>query len=128
MATWAHSDVLDNGIAYIKANATALHLISSYTTNDSYATVLSRSLGSVAMAAADFTIGSSGANRTLTSASGKTANATASSGVTPDLHFAFVNTASSKVLWITNETTDQPITNGNPLQFPALTYTVEQPT
>ena len=39
MAKWVHADVLDNGIAYIKANCNKMALVSSYSAGDSYATV-----------------------------------------------------------------------------------------
>lgn len=35
MAKWVHADVLDNGIAYIKANCNKMALVSSYTLGDS---------------------------------------------------------------------------------------------
>lgn len=39
MAKWAHADVLDNGINYIKTNCNKVAVISAYTAGDSYATV-----------------------------------------------------------------------------------------
>ena len=43
-------------------------------------------------------------------------------------HIAFLDTTNSKVLWVTNETSGQSITIGNPVSFPSLVYTVNQPT
>ena len=43
-------------------------------------------------------------------------------------HIAFLDTVNSKVLWVTNETSGQSITIGNPVSFPSLVYTVNQPT
>ena len=40
----------------------------------------------------------------------------------------FLDTVNSKVLWVTNETSGQSITIGNPVSFPSLVYTVNQPT
>ena len=48
--------------------------------------------------------------------------------IVDDLHFCFVDTTNSKVLWVTDETTDQTITSGNPVTFPSLVYTANQPT
>jgi hypothetical protein len=127
MAKWAHADVLDNGPAHIKANATKQLLISAYAFGDSYATVTANKLAEVTMASADYTLASAGNDRALTTASGKSANATASASGTPNLHIAFTD-GSSKVLWVTDETTDQAITSGNPVDFPQLTYTGKQPT
>ncbi len=125
MAKWVHADVLDGGLNGIKLSALKMILISTYAAGDSYATVQANKLAEVAVASADFTLGTSGSNRTLTSAT-KSANASAGSA-TPNLHIAFTNNV-DKVLWVTDETSDQPITNGNPVNFPALVYTSNQPT
>jgi hypothetical protein len=126
MAKWAHADALDNGPAYIKANCNKMALISAYAAGDSYATVNGNILADVAMAAGDFTLGTSGSDRTLTTAAGKQdASANASGGT--DNHIAFVDTVNSKVLWVTDETTNQGITSGNPVTFPSLVYTAKQP-
>lgn len=127
MAKFVHSDVLDNGLNGIKNNAIRMLLISAYTAGDSYATVTGNKLAEVTMASTDFTLASSGNNRTLTTASGKSATATATASGTPDLHIAFTDN-SSKVLWVTDETSNQPITSGNTVNFPSLVYTSNQPT
>lgn len=128
MAKWVHSDVLDNGLSAIKANANVLHLIKAYAAGDSYATVVGNSVGNVAMASGDYTLASSGSNRTLTTAAGKTSNATSNSGASPNLHLAYVDSVNSKVLWVTDETSDQVITSGNPINYPSVVYTSNQPT
>lgn len=126
MAKFVHADVLDGGLNAIKTAATKMYLISGYTDGDSYATVIAAALNAgVTMASTDFTLGSSGNNRTLTSAT-KTGAATASAA-TPDLHIAFTD-GSAKVLWVTDETSDQAITSGNTINFPACVYTSNQPT
>lgn len=128
MAKWVNADVLDNGLNNIKNNCNKMALISTYTAGDSYATVNGNILAEVTMASGDFTLGSSGSNRTLTTASGKQdASANASGGGAP-MHIAFVDTVASKVLWVTEETSDQTITSGNPVSFPSLVYTSQQPT
>lgn len=125
MAKFAHQDVLDGGLLAIKNGATKLLLISAYTPGDSYATVVAAKLAEATMTAADFTISSSGANRQVTSAT-KSATLTAgTAGATA--HFAFTD-GSGKVLWVTDETSDQPLTQGNTVNFPALVYTSNQPT
>lgn len=128
MPYFAHQDVLDNGPAYIKANCNKIALISAYTFGDTYATVNGAILAEATMASADFTHGSAGNDRTLTSAAGKqdaSANATVAAGATK--HFAFLDTVNSKVLWVTQETSGQAITAGNPVNFPSLVYTAYQP-
>jgi hypothetical protein len=126
MPKWVHADVLDGGLNAIKTGASKMLLISAYAAADSYATVTGAKLAEVAMVSGDYTLSSSGSNRVLTTASGKTATASAGSA-TPDLHIAFTDGA-SKVLWVTDETSDQAITSGNTINFPALTYTSNQPT
>lgn len=127
MAKFVSPDVLDSGLNYIKTNASKMLLIKAYTVSDSYATVIGNSVGEVAMVSGDYTLSSSGLNRVLTITSGKTATASAGSGATPNLHLAFTN-GSSEVIWVTDETSDQVITSGNTINFPALTYTSNQPT
>jgi hypothetical protein len=125
-AKFAHSDVLDGGLLAIKNGATKMLLVSAYTFGDSYATVNTNTVASVTMAATDFTISSSGNNRVLTTAT-KSATASGSIGGTPDLQFVFTDGA-SRVLWVTDETSNQAIASGNTVNFPALTYTSNQPT
>lgn len=127
MAKWVRSGVLDNGLNDIKNTATAMLLISAYSAGDSYATVVANKLAEAAMTGTDYTLGSSGSNRTLTTAAGKSATAIATASGTPDLHIAFTDGASN-VIWVTDETTNQPITIGNVITFPSLVYTSNQPT
>jgi hypothetical protein len=127
MPKWVHSDVLDGGLNAIKTVAIKMMLIKAYTAGDSYTTVATTNkLAEVTVATGDFTLSSSGNNRLITTAT-KSASATVSSGATPDLHIAFTDGV-SKVLWVTDETSDQVITSGNTVNFPALTYTSNQPT
>lgn len=123
MAKFAHPDVLDNGPNYIKANCNKLALISSYTFGATYAAVNAAILADVAMTSTDFTNASSGNDRTLTSASGKQDTAANATGTAS--HFAFLDTINSKVLWVTEETSGQTITTGNPVNFPSLVYTAK---
>jgi hypothetical protein len=128
MAKWANADVLDNGINEIKNFCDKMAVISAYTADDSYATVDGNILADVAMTSGDFTLGTSGSNRTLTTASG---NSDASAGATGvSSHIAFLDTTSSpqRVLWVTEETSGQTINSGNQVNFPQLVYTAAQPT
>jgi hypothetical protein len=127
MAKWAHSDVLDGGLNAIKTGAVVQMLLKAYTAGDSYATVISNNIGQVAMVSGDYTISSSGNNRQLQTAAGKSATASSGSGATPNLHIAFTD-GSAKVLWVTDETSDQVVTAGNTINFPQVTYTNNQPT
>ena len=126
MAKFAHSDVLDNGPAYIKANCNKVAVISAYTFGATYATVNAAILAEAAMASTDFTLSTSGNDRVLTSAAGKQDTAANASGGSATNHLVFLDTVNSKVLWVTEETTGQAITVGNPVTFPSLTYTAKQ--
>lgn len=127
MAKWANADVLDNGPNYIKTNCNKQALISSYTAGASYATVNAAILAEVTMATGDFTLGTSGSDRTLTTAAGKQDSSANASGGSASNHLAFVDTINSKVLWVTEETSGQAVTAGNPVTFPSLVYTAKQP-
>ena len=126
-AKWVNSSVLDGGLTAIKTNATKMHLLSIYTLGDSYATVNTNTIASVTMASTDFTLSLSGINRVLTTAAGKSAVATATTGASPDLQIAFSD-GSANVLWVTDETSNQVVTSGNTVNFPSVTYTSNQPT
>ena len=128
MAKFAHQQVLDNGLNYIKNNCNKIALISSYSVGESYATVNGKILADAAMTTTDFTLGSAGNNRTLTSAAGKSDTAANSTGGSATNHIAFLNTTGSEVLWVTEETSGQVVTVGNPVNFPSLVYTSNQPT
>lgn len=127
MAKFAHPDVLDQGPNFIKTNCNKMALISSYTFGATYATVNAAILAEAAMTSTDFTLGSSGNDRTLTTASGKSDTAANASGGSATNHIAFLDTVNSKVLWVTEETSGQAITAGNPVNFPSLVYTAKQP-
>ena len=128
MAKFAHANVLDNGLNYIKDNCDKITLISSYSVDESYATVAAKILAEAAMTSTDFTLASSGNNRTLTSAAGKQDTLANTTGGSATTHIAYLNTVGSEVLWVTEETSGQVVTAGNPVNFPSLVYTSNQPT
>lgn len=131
MPRYAHADVLDNGLAYLKTNCNKVILTDSYTST--YATANGAAkVAEAALVTGDFAIaGADGAARVLTAAlagkSGGNALKTLADGA--NMHLVFVDTDNSKVLWVTEESSDQPITSGNPIQFNANpTYSAGQPT
>lgn len=135
MAKWAHSDLLDNGpqgaivTPAATANRIVEHVIKAYASGDSYATVTGNSIGNVSLAAGDVPLsGGAGSARTMTVAAKSGVTASASSGATPNLHFAIVDSTSSKVLLVTDETSDQVVTSGNTINLPSWTYVSGQPT
>ncbi|HEY9702827.1 MAG TPA: hypothetical protein V6C58_10290 [Allocoleopsis sp.] len=127
MAKWVHSNVLDDGLNYIKTNASKMVLLKAYSAGDNYATVSGNIIATVNMVSGDYTLSSSGSNRVLTTAAGKSDTADLNSGAAPDLHIGFTN-GTDTVIWVTDETSDQVITAGNIVNFPQITYTSNQPT
>lgn len=127
MAKWVHSDVLDGGLNAIKNNATAVRVISAYTAGDSYATVTGNALSNLTISGTNLIISSSGSNRVLTFTPPSTDAADVASTGT-DLHIAFLDVTNSKVLWVTDETSNSSFSIGATLTLPTLTYTANQPT
>jgi hypothetical protein len=126
MATYAHTDVLDNGIAYIKANSNKVLAVLAYTAGDSYAAVAAAAnvIAEVVLVPADFALSGTAA-RSLTLATGKQ-DASANNSGDPT-HIVFVDTVSAKVLWATPETGAIVVSAGQPVTFPASVYTSSQP-
>lgn len=67
MAKLEHSDVLDGRLNSIK-NVAIRVAMAPYNTGDSYATVMAAKVAEAVMASGDYTLATSGSNRTLTSA------------------------------------------------------------
>jgi hypothetical protein len=135
MAKWANALILDGGTDLIRTRAgTAgrikMHVIKAYAAGDSYATVVTtNSCGSVDMVPGDYVqSGAAGAARTTTVAAKNGVNVTANSGAAPDLHIAHVDSVSSEVLYVTDETSNQVLTSGNTMNIGSHTYAVGQPT
>ena len=128
MTKFVHTDVLNNGPSYIKTNCNKMVLISSYVFLVTYAAVNATILAEVGMISSDFTLATNVNDRTLTTAAGKfdaSANAT---GGSASNHIAFLDNVNSKVLWVTEKTSEQVISAGNQVNFPSLVYTSKHPT
>lgn len=119
--------IVDNGLLYLKSQATRLYLLKQYAFGDSFNTIHSNRIGYCAIASTDFIIENSGNNRRIVlNSSGKIATAEFTVATT-DLHFAITNSVNA-VYWVTDETTDQPFVLGNIIAFPEnIIYTVNQP-
>lgn len=118
--------VLDEKLKLITTGANEMRLLSGYTAGDTYATVNTNTLGSVAIAAVDWTFAAHGTNGRKVTLALKTANATATAAA-GDRHIALVDTVGSRVLHVTDETTDQAVTSGNPIDYPAIEIRENQP-
>lgn len=128
MPYFAHADVLENGPSYVKANATKIMLVSTYAFGDSYATVVANKISEAAVTSANWTWSASGNDRVLTSTDNLTGSVAAASAAGPSNHYAVVDAANSKVLYVTEEGSDQPITSGNPVTLKSVVIKATQPT
>ena len=134
MAKYMHPDLMDFGLDRIRAQIAAaatvkVHVIKAYTQGDSYATVAGNSVGSVALATGDLTLADQGTlGRQVTVASKSITAASAGSGASPNLHQAVLDETNSKVLFVTDETTDQVVASGNPITTFAMVLKTNQPT
>jgi hypothetical protein len=130
MAKRFGASICDSGLGYPAARTAAgdtitLHVVEAYSAGDSYATVVGNSVGSVALAAGDFTLANNGSTgRRLTVASKSISEASASSGASPDLHQVVVNATTSEVLMVSDVTNDQVITSGNPITTFAMVFDI----
>lgn len=132
MAKWASNKVLDGGGDYLRtaagtANRIKMHLLKAYTAAQTHTAVVANSLGSISMGAADFTAATYLTGRRTTIV-GKTLSLEASSGASPDLHVAIIDSVQNEVLLVTDETSDQIVTAGGTFSVPDWTYTINQPT
>jgi hypothetical protein len=131
MPRYAHADVLDNGPKYIKDNCNKVVLTSQY--DATYAGCNSTyKVAEATLVTGDFAIaGADGAARTMTATltgkSGGNALMTVADGT--NMHIAFLDTTNSKVLYVTEESSNQAITSGNAVTFFSNpTYAANQPT
>lgn len=127
MAKWASAALLDGGLDYFIANCTRVLVIRNYTLGDSYATVNggTNKIIDAAIASGDYSkSGAANAPRVLNLPAKSGVAAIASVGG-DDLHFAYCSAGA--VHYVTDETTNQVITQGNDVDVPALTYTSNQP-
>lgn len=134
MAKYYNPDILDFGLDRIRAkiaatNTVKLHVLKAYTTSDVYNTAKNtNSVGSVTLATGDLTLADQGTLGRQVTISSKTITASADSGTNPDLHIAILDETESKILLVTDETSNQQIANGNTLNIPTWSAKMNQPT
>ena len=129
MAKWTNDLVLDNGLSWIGSSVDKMYLIKAYTPGDSYATVVGNKVAEVAMTSGDVPISDGAVNgRTVTVAAKNAITLTASTGTTPNLHIALVKAAAtSTVLAVTDETTNQEMASGIEVNIPSWTINISDP-
>jgi hypothetical protein len=127
MPRYAHPDTLENGPGHIRATCDRMALISSYAANDSYAVVSGRILADCAMAPADFVFTGSGANRVMTTVAGKSDPAANAAGSGTSMHVAFLDTTTTRVLYVTPAPADVAFAINTPVAFGQIAITALQP-
>lgn len=134
MAKWANALVQDGGTDLLRTRAATTNrikqvVIDAYSAGDSYATVTGNSCGDISLVAADMVqSGAAGAARVTTFAAKAITLTANSTNSTPDTHIAVVDTVSSEVLFVTDETNNQQLFSGNTFNAPAWTISAGQPT
>lgn len=123
------SGVMDQLLEQIRTQADEVRLIDGYSQGDSWADVNTATVSTVSISTANFdTPGDAGTlARRLNFTGANDLSSAGGTGPTPDLHIALVRAASTTVLAVTNETSDQPITAGNPITYPSFYLQVSQP-
>lgn len=131
MSRYASINMLDQGPKYLKDNCDKVVLINAYSNNYTTITTTAK-VAEAALVTGDFAIaGADGAARVLTATLTGKAGGNAAVAVVDGtgMHLAFLKTGTSEVILVTEETSDQPITLGNPVTFNSNpTYTAGQPT
>jgi hypothetical protein len=112
MPKFVHADVLDGGLNAIKNGATKMLLIKAYAFGDSYATVVANKLAEVTMTSADYALGTSGNNRTLTNATKSATSTAATSAEVTGTATSGSTTALNDTgkAWTTNEHANKIVT------------------
>lgn len=125
MAKFASTVIQDAPLLAIKNGAIRMRLLKAYTYGDSFATMMSNVVSSVVMAPGDFTIASSGNNRTLTVAA-KSVAASAIGGA-GDHHVCLDNNVDTVYL-VTDETGEAAVAVNDTNNFPSWVFTSPAPT
>lgn len=132
MALFLNPLALEAQLNWISSNCNKIVVLGyAHIASDSYATVNTSSNHLAVITSptnfdsTDFTVTSSGNTRTLNFAAGNYDLIADNSGTATNV--AFLDTANSRILFVI-PVISQVITAGNQVNFPAMTYTVYQPT
>ena len=126
MAKAYNAVVYDNGLNYFKNNCDKIIVTDGVPNINDYAATVGMKAAEASVTAATFTIAANGAGRKI-SHGAVDGTVTASTSGNNDLHIAYLDTTNSTVLAITDETTNQPLTAGNPVTFPPIEYKFNAP-
>ena len=118
MANLLNTIVYDKGLEHFKNNCDKIMLLNGAGDINNYATTVALGCADVTVTASHFTLAANGTARKLTRPLIE-GTATATVDASADKKVAYLDTANSVVLSIADETTDQAITSGNPIDFSA---------
>lgn len=121
-------NVLDKGLEHIVDNCDEMRVVSAYAVGDTYATVVANTVCLIAIAALDLVLGDQGVNGRQITVGAQSGVANADSGAVPDLHVALCISVATEVSGVSDETTDQEIVTGNPINVASFTMKQNQPT
>lgn len=131
MAKWFTSEVFDDGLNYVIGLATTsaveVVVLKAYSSGDSYATVNGNVIAAIAIDETDLTLGDYSTIGRQIAVDSQEVVATADSDPAPDLHIALRDTTLTKVLAVTDETSDREIFTDDPITIPALVFALTQP-
>lgn len=127
MPKWVNTLVLDNGLNVIVNDGNVLHVISDYNAGDSFAAVTNNSVANYALAGGDKTLAAHATTGRKVTIAAKQGNNATAGATNPDLHLAVVDSSNNRVLFVTDEMSDQDITDGNPLNTPVFELQHSQP-
>jgi hypothetical protein len=121
-----HQDVQDNGLLYLQNNTNQIRLLARYAVSDSYATTTGNMVAFKVPLLADLVVDSNGLDRRFGFGDFLV---TASASTTGDffLHVACVDTATSKVLWVTECRENKQVLVGTSTLIPSSVFTFKQP-
>ncbi|HFE31942.1 MAG TPA: hypothetical protein ENJ17_01380 [Gammaproteobacteria bacterium] len=129
-----HNDVFDAGLNTVNANGSKMVLCKQPPTTFVEAnnlvtdTPAGFKIAEVALVPADLVIADrTGGGREITVAAKPGVSALDSSQATDDLHIAILDVANSKLLVVTDETTDQAVTSGNQVNLPSFKFGFPDP-
>lgn len=122
---YVHPDVLDNGPAHIRINATRALLLPDFTSGMTYAQAVASALIQAVVSSVDFTLSGNGTGRKLVF-SGKVGPASKAIAGGAPLHVAFTDGV-GRILWVDAETSHIAIAIGQAYQIPVMQYSVPQP-
>jgi len=126
MPYYAHPDTLDHGLAHITSNTDQVALVHNFSISDSYATVFGNRIAAYASVVGDFTLGSQGEDRRVTTEN-RTVTAFASTPAEFLLHVVCLDTVSSRVLLAMESAVNETVVSGGSVDIPAFAHTARQP-